>query len=125
MGARAAKTPQVGRYTLFARFRDAAGLAKGTKVVVRGVPVGQVTGTEADGKLARVAFELDGGVAVKRGAKLTRRQSTTLGENLLELELGDGEALGPACPGYDDKDRGVADRCREVTHVVEASLPPG
>ena len=127
MGARVAKTQAapVKRYALFARFRDAAGLPNGTKVVVRGLPVGEVTGREADGKLSRIAFEVDGSVLVKRGAKLTRRQSSTLGENMLELEPGEGEPLGPSCAGYDDKDRGVADRCREVTQVIEATVPQG
>ena len=43
---------------LFARFRDASGLPKGSKVVVAGLPQGEVTELEVDGRYAKVTFRL-------------------------------------------------------------------
>jgi len=46
-------------YTMYAKFRDASGLPKGTKVVVAGLPKGEVTGLEIEGRYAKVTFKID------------------------------------------------------------------
>ena len=44
-------------YTLYAKFRDASGLPKGSKVVVAGLPQGEVTELEVEGRYAKVTFK--------------------------------------------------------------------
>ncbi|MCW5808968.1 MAG: MCE family protein [Deltaproteobacteria bacterium] len=110
------------RYTLVAKFRDGSGLPRGTRVVIGGATVGEVTGSEPAGRSVRVTFAVDARLVVRDSATLTRQTSATLGESFLELAPGaSGEPLGPSCAGYD----GGAERCREVVHVVESALPPG
>ena len=45
-------------YTLFAKFRDASGLPKGSKVVVAGLPQGEVIGLEVEGRYAKITFRI-------------------------------------------------------------------
>src|SRR6188474_2892672 len=64
-------------YTLFAKFRDASGLPTGSKVVVAGLPQGEVTRLEVEGRYARVTFKLrrdikvwTSGVVIKKATSL-------------------------------------------------------
>ncbi len=120
---------------LFARFRDASGLPKGSKVVVAGLPKGEVTDLSVDGRYARVSFKLSKDIPVWTSAVVFKKATSLLGENYLEIDPGedkrqapDGSTLtftrlGPECKGYDSSDVKVSDPCREVKNVVEATTP--
>jgi len=122
-------------YTLYAKFRDASGLPKGTKVVVAGLPKGEVIGLEIDGRFAKVTFKVDNEIAVWTSAVIVKKARSLLGDNYLEIDPGeevkqapDGThqsftKLGPGCATYRDPERRKSDVCRQIANVVEATTP--
>jgi phospholipid/cholesterol/gamma-HCH transport system substrate-binding protein len=122
-------------YTLFAKFRDASGLPKGTKVVVAGLPKGEVIGLEIEGRYAKVTFKVDHEITVWTSAVIVKKASSLLGDNYLEIDPGeevkqapDGSRqsfsrLGPGCATYKDDDRRKSDTCRQIVNVIEATTP--
>jgi phospholipid/cholesterol/gamma-HCH transport system substrate-binding protein len=119
----------------FARFRDASGLPKASKVVVAGLPQGEVTDLAVDGRYAKVTFKLNTGIPVWTSATVIKKATSLLGENYLEIDPGeevrqapDGTQqkftrLGPPCSGYGSDDKAKDDACRRVPNVVEATTP--
>jgi virulence factor Mce-like protein len=88
--------PPTRDYTLRAAFADANGLTKGAVVVVAGVPVGQVTGVGASGRLAVVGMRIDHRYApVHRGTIARIRYSTLLAQKYVELSPAAGTAALP------------------------------
>jgi phospholipid/cholesterol/gamma-HCH transport system substrate-binding protein len=122
-------------YTMFAKFRDASGLPQGTKVVVAGLPKGEVTGLEIEGRYAKVTFKIDKGLTVWTSAVIIKKARSLLGDNYLEIDPGeeikqapDGTRqsftkLGPNCPTYGDSDAHKSDPCRQIPNVIEATTP--
>jgi len=122
-------------YALFAKFRDASGLPKGTKVVVAGLPKGEVIGLEVEGRYAKVTFRVDHEIPVWTSAVVVKKARSLLGDNYLEIDPGDEvkqasdgtrqtfTRLGPSCPGYGDSDPRKADACRQIGNVIEATTP--
>ncbi|HSK03521.1 MAG TPA: MlaD family protein [Kofleriaceae bacterium] len=122
-------------YTLYAKFRDASGLPKGSKVVVAGLPQGEVTELEVEGRYAKVTFKLRDEIDVYTSGVVIKKATSLLGDNYLEIDPGerskqmpDGTArefslLGPECPTYRDPDRRKSDPCRQVPNVIEATTP--
>ncbi len=120
---------------LFARFRDASGLPKKSKVVVAGLPKGEVTDLEVDGRYARVTFKLSTDIKVWANATVLKKATSLLGENYLEVDPGgpeeigpDGKKhtygpLGPPCADYNSDNDQKRDACRQIIHVVEATTP--
>ena len=121
-------------YTLFAVFRDASGLPKGSKVVVAGLPVGQVVRLDVDGRYAHVEFRLSDEIVVYSSAVVIKKATSLLGDNYLEIDPGepikqapDGtkqtfQQLGLKCPTYNDP-APKSDPCRQIPNVVEATTP--
>jgi phospholipid/cholesterol/gamma-HCH transport system substrate-binding protein len=122
-------------YTLFAKFRDASGLPRGSKVVVAGLPKGEVTGLEVEGRYAKVTFKLDDEVPVWTSGVIIKKATSLLGDNYLEIDPGDEvkqlpdgtkqsyTLLGPKCKTYYDDDRRKSDPCRQIPNVIEATTP--
>jgi phospholipid/cholesterol/gamma-HCH transport system substrate-binding protein len=122
-------------YTLYAKFRDASGLPKGSKVVVAGLPQGEVTDLEVEGRYAKVTFKLREEIDVWTSGVVVKKATSLLGDNYLEIDPGerskqmpDGSSrefslLGPRCGSYKDSDRRKADLCRQVPNVIEATTP--
>ena len=122
-------------YTLYANFRDASGLPKGTKVVIAGLPKGEVIGLEIDGRFAKVTFKLDNEITVWNSALIIKKARSLLGDNYLEIDPGEQlkqapngthqsfTKLGPGCSTYGDSDRAKAEPCRRIVNVVEATTP--
>jgi phospholipid/cholesterol/gamma-HCH transport system substrate-binding protein len=122
-------------YTLYAKFRDASGLPKGSKVVVAGLPQGEVIDLEVEGRYAKVTFKLRDEIDVWTSGVVIKKATSLLGDNYLEIDPGerskqmpDGTSrefslLGPECGTYKDSDRRKSDLCRQIPNVVEATTP--
>jgi phospholipid/cholesterol/gamma-HCH transport system substrate-binding protein len=122
-------------YALFAKFRDASGLPKGTKVVVAGLPKGEVIGLDIEGRYAKVTFKVDNEIRVWTSAVIVKKARSLLGDNYLEIDPGeeikqapDGTRqtftrLGPGCSTYGDSDPRKSEACRQIPNVVEATTP--
>ncbi len=117
-------------YMLFAKFRDASGLPKGSKVVIAGLPKGEVTDLTVEGRYAKVTFKIDDQIVVWSSAVVVKKATSLLGDNYLEIDPGeevrqapDGTkqsftVLGPKC-----KPDANGEPCRQVKNVVEATTP--
>ena len=122
-------------YTLYAMFRDASGLPTGSKVVVAGIPQGEVTGLSVEGRYAKVSFKVNDEIRVWSSGVVIKKATSLLGDNYLEIDPGeeikqlpDGSkqqftVLGPTCTTYDDSDSRKAEPCRRVPNVIEATTP--
>ncbi|HEY6179852.1 MAG TPA: MlaD family protein [Kofleriaceae bacterium] len=122
-------------FTLFAKFRDASGLPKGTKVVVAGLPKGEVIGLDIEGRSAKVTIKVDDEITVWTSAVIIKKARSLLGDNYLEIDPGeeikqapDGTRqtytrLGPPCPTYRSDDPRKSDACRQIVNVIEATTP--
>jgi phospholipid/cholesterol/gamma-HCH transport system substrate-binding protein len=120
---------------LVGRFRDAAGLPIGSKVVVAGISQGEVTNLKVEGRYARVTFKISDKIAVYTSGVVIKKATSLLGDNYLEIDPGEPERqnpdgtkqtftlLGKPCKGYDDPDPKVSDPCRVVPTVIEATTP--
>jgi phospholipid/cholesterol/gamma-HCH transport system substrate-binding protein len=78
-------------YKLTAQFRDASGLPVGSKVVVAGLPVGEITGLGIEGRYARVHFRLRKDVPVYGNGVVIKKATSLLGEYYLEVDPGEAE----------------------------------
>jgi phospholipid/cholesterol/gamma-HCH transport system substrate-binding protein len=122
-------------YILVAKFRDASGLPKGSKVVVAGIPQGEVTKLEVEGRYARVEFKISKDIGVFTSGVVVKKATSLLGDNYLEIDPGeqikqlpDGSKqtfslLGPECATYNDSDRRKSDPCKQIPNVIEATTP--
>ncbi len=122
-------------YELIAKFRDAAGLPEGSKVVIAGLPKGQVTDLAVEGRYARITFRINDQIAVYGSAIVIKKASSLLGEHYLEIDPGepvkqmpDGttkefQKLGPDCPTYNDPDEKKAEPCKLIPNVIESTTP--
>ena len=120
---------------LFARFKDASGLPKKSKVVVAGLPQGEVTDLQVEGRYAKITFRLSSDIQVWSSATVFKKATSLLGENYLEIDPGEPERagpdgqkqtftrLGPPCSNYSNPDEALSAPCREIKHVVEATTP--
>lgn len=77
------------RYTVTARFPDAAGVAPGDAVRVAGIKVGDVAGVEVGGDQVAVRLELDDGVELPADTEAAIVVETLLGQKYVRLDTGD------------------------------------
>lgn len=77
-----------GGYHVYALFEDAQGLIPQSRVVIAGIPVGQIERISLQGELARVDIRMDGEVALFTDARIAMRQASLLGEKLLVINPG-------------------------------------
>lgn len=121
-------------YSLVAKFRDASGLPKGSKVVIAGIGKGEVTDLKVEGRYARVTFKISRDIRVYASGVVIKKATSLLGDNYLEIDPGEPERqlpdgtkqtftlLGPECPTY-GKPAPESDPCRVVPTVIEATTP--
>ncbi len=78
---------------LSALFKDASGMPIGSKVVVAGLPVGEISSLSIEGRYARVKFRVRGDVPVWSSAIVFKKATSLLGDNYLEIDPGGGESV--------------------------------
>jgi phospholipid/cholesterol/gamma-HCH transport system substrate-binding protein len=77
------------RYTVSARFTDAAGLRPGDRVRVAGVPAGQVSSIHEEDGEVEVSLRIDEGVELSGDTRAAVVVETVLGTKNVKLETGD------------------------------------
>ncbi|MBI4509083.1 MAG: MCE family protein [Deltaproteobacteria bacterium] len=80
-----------GGYRLTARFRDATGLASKSRVVIAGLPIGEITERELEGRLAKITVRVRKGTQIWSNAGIYKKSSSLLGEYYLEIDPGTPE----------------------------------
>ena len=76
-------------YALWARFRDASGMPVGSRVVVAGLPVGEIIDLEIEGRHARVTFKIRGDIEIWSSGVVFKKATSLLGVHYLEIDPGE------------------------------------
>ncbi len=105
---------------LWAQLRDASGMPIGSRVVVAGLPVGEITSLTIDGRYARVKFKVRRDVPMWSSAVVFKKATSLLGDNYLEIDPGTPETTDPA--GAVVKNDRLVDG-DQIVRVVEATSP--
>jgi phospholipid/cholesterol/gamma-HCH transport system substrate-binding protein len=105
-------------YTMWAKFRDASGLPVGSKVVVAGLPVGEISSLSIEGRYARVNFKVRKDVAVWGSSVVFKKSTSLLGDYYLEIDPGTEVAQGPDGTEQHYERLGEGD---QVPRVVEST----
>ena len=84
------RSPSDKGFTVWARFRDAAGLFQKSRVQTAGIPVGQIDKRELDPELpvARVTVRMLAGSKLYENAVVSKKSASLLGEFYLEIDPG-------------------------------------
>jgi phospholipid/cholesterol/gamma-HCH transport system substrate-binding protein len=109
-----------GGYWLKARFKDASGLPTGSKVVVAGIPVGEILSTSIEGRKAVVRFKLRKDLKVFDSAVVFKKATSLLGNYYIEVDPGDAETVSADGSKVSHV---VLKQGEEIMHVVEATSP--
>jgi phospholipid/cholesterol/gamma-HCH transport system substrate-binding protein len=86
IGLNASKLPFISSgHTVYADFKDAAGLQKGNNVRVAGVLVGKVTSVSLEGNVVKVGMKVSNGTHVDAGSTADIKIETLLGQVYVAL----------------------------------------
>jgi phospholipid/cholesterol/gamma-HCH transport system substrate-binding protein len=107
-------------YWLKAKFRDASGLPVGSKVVVAGLPVGEITSLDPEGRFAVIKFRLKDQVTVWTSAVVYKKATSLLGNYYLEVDPGEEKTATPEGEPVIHTKLKEGD---EIKKVVEATSP--
>ena len=80
-------------FAMKAAFKDASGLAAKSRVVIAGLPVGEITGRKLVGRMAEVTVKVRGESEIYSNAAIFKKQSSLLGEYYLEIDPGTPETV--------------------------------
>jgi phospholipid/cholesterol/gamma-HCH transport system substrate-binding protein len=119
-----------GGYTVYARMRDASGVAKLSQVRVAGIAVGNVTSVKLDHDRARIDISVSPDIKLYEDAAISKVASSLLGEYYLAIapgtegrsELKDGDRISNVIEAQttDDIMRQVSDISKDVKQVTQA-----
>lgn len=105
---------------LWAQLRDASGMPVGSRVVVAGLPVGEITSLSIDGRYARVKFKVRRDVPMWSSAVVYKKATSLLGDNYLEIDPGAPESTDATGQVVTNDRLGDGD---QIVRVVEATSP--
>lgn len=77
----------------WARFSDASGLPMGSRVVVAGLPVGEISNLSIDGRYARITMQVRDDVKIYDNAIAFKKSSSLLGSYYIEIDPGTPETV--------------------------------
>jgi phospholipid/cholesterol/gamma-HCH transport system substrate-binding protein len=111
-----------GSYELWAQFKDAQGLPKGSRVVIAGLPIGEIADHEILGRYARVTMRLRDDLQGKifDNAVAMKKSSSLLGDYYIEIDPGTPESID--AEGVKQTHAPLPDDS-EIKRVVEATSP--
>jgi phospholipid/cholesterol/gamma-HCH transport system substrate-binding protein len=105
-------------FEAWARFTDASGLPEGSRVVVAGLPIGEISGMRIDGRYARLTLRIRDDVPIFENAIAIKKSSSLLGDFFIELDPGSEEsidALGKIMK------HGRLKNGDQIVHVIEST----
>lgn len=77
-----------GHFRTYAELHDASHLPVGSRVMIAGVTVGEISGLGVDGRLARLDIKLDDGIALYEDAYCEKKAESLFGDGYLEIHPG-------------------------------------
>ncbi len=105
---------------LWAQLRDASGMPVGSRVVVAGLPIGEITKLTIDGRYARVTFKVRGDVPMWTSAVVFKKATSLLGDHYLSIDPGTPETTDPTGAVVENQRLKDGD---QIVRVVEATSP--
>jgi phospholipid/cholesterol/gamma-HCH transport system substrate-binding protein len=101
----------------WAKFSDASGLPLGSRVVIAGLPVGEISDLSIDGRYARITMQVRDDVKVYDNAIAYKKSSSLLGSYYIEIDPGTAETID----ARGQKRANPPLKCgSQIKHVVEA-----
>jgi phospholipid/cholesterol/gamma-HCH transport system substrate-binding protein len=105
-------------FSVWARFADASGLPKGSRVVIAGLPVGEIADLAIDGRYARITMQLRDDVPIYDNAIVLKKSSSLLGDYYVEIDPGTPESVDALAQKRQNRKLKSGD---QILHVVEAT----
>jgi phospholipid/cholesterol/gamma-HCH transport system substrate-binding protein len=105
---------------LSALFRDASGLPVGSRVMIAGLPVGEISDLGIEGRYARVSFRIRDDVHIWSNAVVFKKSSSLLGAYYLEIDPGAPEVMSSEGTLLHNIRLGDGDT---IDRVIEATTP--
>jgi phospholipid/cholesterol/gamma-HCH transport system substrate-binding protein len=103
---------------MWANFSDASGLPLGSKVVIAGLPVGEIADLQIDGRYARITMRVRDDMQLYDNAIAFKKSSSLLGSYYVEIDPGTAESVD----ARGQKRPNAPLKCgSQVLHVVEAT----
>jgi phospholipid/cholesterol/gamma-HCH transport system substrate-binding protein len=113
------QTPSgASKFEVWARFQDASGLPKGSRVVIAGLPVGEIGDLAIDARYARVTMRLRDDVPLYDNAIALKKSSSLLGDFYIEIDPGTPESVDATGQKRQNRKLKSGD---QILHVVEAT----
>jgi phospholipid/cholesterol/gamma-HCH transport system substrate-binding protein len=119
-----------GGYVVFARMKDASGIAKLSQVRIAGIPVGRVKSIKLDHDIARIDMSMNKDVPLYEDAAVSKVASSLLGEFQLKISpgtegrrklvTGDEIKVVSEAQTPDDLMRQMSDIAKDVKEVTAA-----
>ncbi len=116
----AARPSGSSEFQVFAKFKDASGLPLGSRVVVAGLPVGEVADLAIEGRYARVTVQLRDDVTIYDNAVIFKKAASLLGAFYLEIDPGTPESVDA---NGERRQNPKLKSGEEIRRVVEATSP--
>ena len=107
-------------YKLWAKFKDASGLPPGSKVVVAGLPVGEISGRSIEGRYARVTMRVRDDIEVWSNAIVHKKAASLLGNMYIEIDPGTPYSVDVTGKRVDNVRLNPEE---QISKVVEATTP--
>jgi phospholipid/cholesterol/gamma-HCH transport system substrate-binding protein len=109
-----------GKTELMAQFRDASGLPEGSRVLIAGLPVGEIDKLKIQGRYALVGMRLRDDLDIYDNAVAMKKSSSLLGDYYIEIDPGSQFSIDPTGKKVENQ---LLDSGDEITRVVEATSP--
>lgn len=107
-------------YILWARFQDASGMPVGSRVVVAGLPVGEISKLSIDGRYAKVTFRIRDEIKVWSSGVVFKKSTSLLGDYYLEIDPGNEQTT---TPDGELESHTLLNDGDQVPRVVESTSP--
>jgi phospholipid/cholesterol/gamma-HCH transport system substrate-binding protein len=124
------KSGESAGYVVYARMKDASGIAKLSQVRIAGIPVGRVKSVKLERDLARIDIAMNDDVPLYEDAAVSKVASSLLGEFQLRIAPGtegrrklvEGDEIKVVTEGQttDDLMRQMSDIAKDVKEVTRA-----
>lgn len=107
-------------FEVWAKFRDASGLPLGSRVVIAGLPVGEISDLGIQGRYARIDMRIREDAEIWSNATVYKKSSSLLGDFFIEIDPGtpfSQDATGKRIENT------KLENGTQITRVIEAASP--
>ncbi len=107
-------------YKVWSKFKDASGLPPGAKVLVAGLPIGEISGRSIEGRYAKVTMRVRDDLVIFSNAVVFKKAASLLGNFYLEIDPGTPYSIDVNGQRVENRKLEPGD---QIMKVVEATTP--